>query len=94
MLTFEALDDQQYPCFQLALEAGRQGGTYPAVTSAADEVAVELFLDGHIGFLDIHRLVSRVVDAHEPMAGASLEAVFAADTWARVKAQELAHHLG
>jgi 1-deoxy-D-xylulose-5-phosphate reductoisomerase len=56
-LTFEELDLARYPCFQMALEAGRKGLTYPAVLSAADEVAVELFLNGAIGFTGIPNLV-------------------------------------
>ena len=56
-LTFEELDRQRYPCFATALEAGAEGGTCPAVLSAADEVAVHLFLEGRIGFNDIHRIV-------------------------------------
>ena len=82
-LTFEPLDEQRYPCFPLALEAGRLGGTYPAVLSAADEVAVQRFLDGRIGFGDIHAVVAGVLDRHETGGDASLEAVLAADDWAR-----------
>ena len=52
-LTFKPLDEGRYPCFFLALEAGHRGSTYPAVLSAADEVAVRLFLDRRIGFLDM-----------------------------------------
>ena len=82
-LTFEELDFERYPCFATALEAGRKGQTYPAVLSAADEEAVHLFLDGRIGFNDVHGIVSDVLDRHEPMADASLEAILAADAWAR-----------
>ena len=82
-MTFEPLDEQRYPCFPLALEAGRLGGTYPAVLSAADEVAVQRFLDGRIGFGDIHAVVAGVLDRHETGGDASLEAVLAADDWAR-----------
>ena len=89
-LTFETLDPHRYPCFQLALETAGQGGTFPTVLSAADEVAVELFLEGRIGFEEIHHLVSQVIEAHQSVADGSLEAIFAADTWARVKLLELA----
>ncbi len=82
-LTFEPLDEERYPCFRLALEAGRLGGTYPAVLSAADEIAVHRFLDGRIGFGDIHALVAGVLDRHESDGDASLEAVLGADDWAR-----------
>ena len=52
---FEEVDMQRFPCLALSLEAGRMGKTYPAVLAAADEAAVEHFLAGHIGFLDIAR---------------------------------------
>ena len=82
-LTFEPLDATRYPCFSLALEAGKRGDTYPAVLSAADEVAVEQFLQGRIGFLDIHRLVAQVLDRHQPTAHPAVEDILVADAWAR-----------
>ena len=82
-LTFEELNFERYPCFTTAVEAGRKGQTYPAVLSAADEEAVHLFLDGLIGFNDIHGLVSDVLDKHEPIATLSLESILEADAWAR-----------
>jgi 1-deoxy-D-xylulose-5-phosphate reductoisomerase len=82
-LTFEPLDTQRYPCFETAVAAGAKGQTYPAVLSAADEEAVHLFLDGRIGFGDIHGIVSHVLDRHEPLDGNAVEAVLEADDWAR-----------
>jgi 1-deoxy-D-xylulose-5-phosphate reductoisomerase len=82
-LTFEPLDSERYPCFPMAVEAGRRGGTYPAVLSAANEEAVHLFLDGRIRFGDIHTLVSGVLDRHEADGGGSLKAILRADDWAR-----------
>jgi 1-deoxy-D-xylulose-5-phosphate reductoisomerase len=67
------------------VEAGQRGATYPAVLSAADEVAVELFLAGRVGFLDIPRLVSRVLERHSPVSRPTLEDVRDADRWAREK---------
>ncbi len=87
-LTFEPLDGARYPCFSLAVEAGRLGGTYPAVLSAADEEAVHRFLDGGIAFGDIHALVRGVLDRHRADGDASLEAVLAADDWARRQLSE------
>ena len=86
-LTFEALDVERYPCFRLALEAGKRGATYPAVVSAADEVAVELFLDRRIGFTDIPRLVEDVLSSHAPVSTPGLEDILAADGWAREAAR-------
>ncbi len=88
-LTFEPLDVDRYPCFATALEAGRAGRTYPSVLSAADEEAVHLFLQGRIGFSDIHRLVVETLSGHRPTADGSLEAVLEADAWARRRVAEL-----
>lgn len=82
-LSFEPPDVEGFPCLRLALEAGREGGTYPAVLSAADEVAVELFLEGRIGFLDIAGVVEEALDKHESTCRPTLEDVIAADSWAR-----------
>lgn len=83
-LTFEPVDVERFPCLRLAREAGEKGGTYPAVLAAADEVAVELFLRERIRFLDIPRWIEAALAAHEPASGPlSLEAVRAADAWAR-----------
>jgi 1-deoxy-D-xylulose-5-phosphate reductoisomerase len=82
-LTFEPPDRGKFPCLRLALEAGRRGGTCPAVLSAADEVAVELFLDGRIGFTDIPRLVADALEQHRSIADPSLDDIIAADEWAR-----------
>jgi 1-deoxy-D-xylulose-5-phosphate reductoisomerase len=82
-LTFEAMDPDRYPCFVTALEAGHAGGTYPTVLSASDEVAVDLFLRGRIGFTDIHRLVASTLERHESITRPTLEEILAADEWAR-----------
>ncbi len=82
-LVFEAPDLERFPCLKLALEAGGKGGTYPAVLSAADEVAVELFLEKRIGFLDIAKLVEEALEEHRSISNPSLEEILAADAWAR-----------
>ncbi len=88
-LTFQPLEPERYPCFGLALNAARQGGTFPAVLSAADEVAVNAFLGGKIGFTDIHRVVETVVSQHQPSPGEDLDEVLAADRWAAARATEI-----
>ena len=85
-LTFEPPDTERFPCLRLALEAGRRGGTCPAVLSAAAEVAVELFLDRRIGFADIPRLVEEALEQHRSIADPSLDDIIAADEWARGRA--------
>ncbi len=82
-LTFGVPDPKQYPCLALALGAGRRGGTYPAVLAAADEVAVQNFLAGHIGFLDIAHAIDDALNTHHGLAQPVLDEILQADTWAR-----------
>lgn len=82
-LTFEPPDGEQFPCLNLALDASRKGGTYPAVLSTADEVAVALFLEERISFTDIPKLVAEALEEHHSTLHPSLEDVLAADNWAR-----------
>ena len=89
-LTFQPLEQERYPCFGLAVEAGKKGSTYPAVLSAADEVAVELFLQRRIGFMDIYRTVMGVLEDHDVSGDAGLEEILQADQWARARAREVA----
>ena len=88
-LDFSPLEPERYPCFGLALSAAQKGRTYPAVLSAADEVAVNAFLNEKIGFTDIHRVVEKVLAAHSPSPGETLEEVRAADAWATAEAQRV-----
>lgn len=82
-LTFSEPDMQRYPGLGLAYIALEQGGTLPAVLNAANEVAVGLFLDHKIGFLDIVEIVKRVMACHSPVQDPTLEQILSADTWAR-----------
>ncbi len=85
-LTFERPDPARYPCLAYAYEALARGGTMPAVMNAANEVAVEQFLAGRIGFLDIARTVRWAMDAHRPTAYPSVDDILAVDAWARTQA--------
>ncbi len=82
-LDFELPDLSRFPCLKIAIEVGKEGGTYPAVLSAADEVAVDLFLSHRIGFLDIAKIVEETLGHHVKVNNPSLEEVLAADAWAR-----------
>ncbi len=82
-LTFEPLDLRRYPCFKLALDAGRKGGTYPAVLAAADDVAVGLFLAHQVSFGEIPKIVEATLAAHKPIKYPSLEDILEVDAWAR-----------
>ncbi len=82
-LEFEEPRDADFPALGLARQAGLAGGTLPAVFNAANEVAVDAFIAGAIRFPDIWRVVGEAMHAHEVAAASSLEAVIAADGWAR-----------
>jgi 1-deoxy-D-xylulose-5-phosphate reductoisomerase len=89
-LTFEPPDPDRFPCLRLALEAAREGGTCPAVLGAADEVAVELFLSRRIQLVDIAYYVKMVLEQHRKIAQPGIEAIMAADTWARERVLSIA----
>lgn len=89
---FAPLDDDAFPAVRLARQVGEAGGTHPAVYNAANEVCVDAFHDGAIGFLDIVDTVAAVVEAHETTGAGdagSVEGVLEADAWARARAAEL-----
>lgn len=85
-LTFEEPDPQRFPALTLARRAGEIGGTLPGVLNAANEVAVEAFVNRKIGFLQISQLVARVMDAHKVNTKPDLDQILAADAWARCEA--------
>ena len=86
-LTFEPPDPQRFPALRLARQALRAGGTAPCVLNAANEVAVEAFLAGRIGFLDIAALVEEAMAALPAESVASLDQVRAVDERARAHAR-------
>jgi 1-deoxy-D-xylulose-5-phosphate reductoisomerase len=85
-LTFEEPDLDRFPALELARRAGEIGGTLPAVLNAANEVAVEAFVNRKLDFPGITALVRRVMDAHQVVEHPTLEQILAADTWARATA--------
>jgi 1-deoxy-D-xylulose-5-phosphate reductoisomerase len=88
-LNFEALDRERFPCFRLALEAAKRGGTYPCALVGADEEAVALFLSGKIGLLDIAELVGAVLERHQSVPEPDVPTILEACAWARRTAREL-----
>lgn len=88
-LAFEQPDYDSFPCLKLAIEAGKKGGTYPAVLCGADEAAVELFLSRSIKFTDIATLVEQTLVEHKAVAHPTLEEIIEADDWAREKVRQL-----
>jgi 1-deoxy-D-xylulose-5-phosphate reductoisomerase len=87
-LTFSSVDAAKYPCLRLAYDAGRRGGTYPTVLNAANEIAVERFLDNHLGFTQIAELIDAALQAHAPRPQPTLQEVMEADNWAREFSRE------
>lgn len=87
-LHFEAPRTRDFPALDLARQAGDTGGTLPAVLNAANEVAVQAFLDGRLSFPAIWGTVAAVMEAHAVTAHPGLEALVEADAWARRAAVE------
>jgi 1-deoxy-D-xylulose-5-phosphate reductoisomerase len=87
-LEFAVPDLRRFPCLRLGLEAGARGGTYPAVLAAADEVAVEHFLTGRLGFTEIGSVLEGALEAYRPSGDLSLSAVLEADGWGRAWAED------
>ena len=92
-LDFEEPDISVFRCLALAFRAGRTAGTMPAVMNAANEVAVAAFLGRRADYLAIERTVEAVMEAHEAAPADSLEAIEAADAWARAEATRLIGNL-
>src|SRR5262245_7214868 len=88
-LEFVAPDLERFPCLALAYRALRSKGTAPAVLNAANEILVDAFLNERIGYLDIPRIATAVLDRHALIAHPSLDELLGADAWARRAAGEL-----
>jgi 1-deoxy-D-xylulose-5-phosphate reductoisomerase len=89
VLTFEKPDLRRFESLSLAFRAVEVGDSMPAVMNGANEIAVEAFLDGRIGFLRIPELIKRTMESHQTFSVGSIEKVIEADGWAREKAREL-----
>ena len=87
-LTFEEPDTERFPSILLARRAGETCGTMPAVLNAANEVAVEAFVNRRINFPQITGTVRRVMDAHKVVEHPTLEKILEADAWARREASK------
>ncbi|NLW06888.1 MAG: 1-deoxy-D-xylulose-5-phosphate reductoisomerase [Clostridia bacterium] len=92
-LDFDYPDLERFPCLALAWRAGRAGGTYPAALNAADEVAVQYFLQGKLPLTAISRIVAEVLEEHQPGKVHNLEQILAVDAWARQRAAAIAEHI-
>jgi 1-deoxy-D-xylulose-5-phosphate reductoisomerase len=88
-LSFERPDTRRFRCLDLSLAAGKIGQSMPAVLSGADEVAVNAFLEGKIGFLDIPHVIEETMEKHETFPLASIDEAIEADQWAQSRAKEI-----
>ncbi|RPI77708.1 MAG: 1-deoxy-D-xylulose-5-phosphate reductoisomerase [Desulfobacteraceae bacterium] len=91
-LTFDKPDFKKFRCLQLAFDAMKQGGSMPAVLNAANEVAVNAFLEGRIPFLRIPAVIEETMQAHRAGDVNRIEDVLEADRWAREKSQKIIKH--
>lgn len=92
-LTFEAPDLEAFPSLAIAIECGKAGGTLPCAFNAANEEAVNAFLEGKIKYLDIPYITASVTQAHHNVLVPTLEDIEAADAAARVAAQAVIRSL-
>lgn len=88
-LTFFKPDLERFPCLGLAYRALGEGESMPAVMNAANEIAVEAFLEGRISFLQIARVIEQTMDRHQAHRLASIDEVLAADQWGREAARAI-----
>ena len=88
-LTFYKPDLERFPCLGLAYRAMNDGESMPAVMNAANEIAVEAFLEGRISFLQIARVIEQTMDAHQAHRLSSIDEVLEADRWGRATARTL-----
>jgi 1-deoxy-D-xylulose-5-phosphate reductoisomerase len=94
VLEFYEPDTEKFKCLSYAFEAGRLGKTYPAVLSAANEVAVEAFINKQIGFFGIAGTVYKTMEKHRPDFPSDVEGILSADKWARIYANKIVEKQG
>ena len=86
-LTFSRPDFDKFPALRLAIEVAKKDQTFPCVLNAANEVAVDAFLNGEIKFSKIYRVVEKVISRHRPQKNPDLDDIWKADCWAREEAK-------
>ncbi len=90
-LRFYEPDLAQFPCLRLAIEAARAGGSMCAALNGANDVAVAAYLEDHLSFADIPRVIAETLEQHRPLTQPTFDEVLAVDAWSRNTAQELIH---
>ncbi|MBU0468601.1 MAG: 1-deoxy-D-xylulose-5-phosphate reductoisomerase [Candidatus Omnitrophica bacterium] len=92
-LTFQKPDFKKFPSLELAFYALKKGGSLPCVLNAADEVAVEAFLEGDLQFNSIYEAVTKVVTQHKIVNSPGIKQIFDADIWAREETRKVMSQL-
>lgn len=87
--TFEKPDIKVFRCLSFAYKAAEIGGSMPSAMNAANEVAVSLFLQGQIKFMDIMDIIENVMDNHKVIVDPSLDDIIDVDRWAREEVMRL-----
>lgn len=93
-LTFEEPDYKRFPSLPLAYEAGKAGGYAPCVLNAANEIVVEGFLQGRVGFLEMAKVIDQVLQEHQPGNPRTIEDILEMDRWAREVAETILRKRG
>jgi 1-deoxy-D-xylulose-5-phosphate reductoisomerase len=88
-LTFNQPNMEKFPCLKYAIEAGKIGGTMPAVLNAANEICVKNFLENKIKFLDIAKVIKQAMDKHKAIKTPNLKQILEVDNWARIYSQQI-----
>jgi len=88
-LTFYKPDYEKFPCLKLAFDALSTGSTAPAVLNAANEIAVNLFLEKKLSFTGIPKIIEKVMNKHDNHHLLKLDDIIEADRWARMMALEI-----
>jgi len=85
-LNFLVVEKQRFPALSLAYDALREGGTMPTVLNGANEIAVAAFLNGRIGFREIHRIITKTMDKHANRNAREIGEILEVDAWSRQQA--------
>jgi 1-deoxy-D-xylulose-5-phosphate reductoisomerase len=88
-LTFFPPDPERFPCLKLAYQSIKIGGTMPTILNAANELAVNAFLEGSIKFTDVPLLIQRVMEGQEVKSAHTIEDILRADQWARERSKAI-----
>lgn len=90
-LNFLPVEKKRFPALKLAYDALKEGGSMPAALNASNEIAVAAFLEGRIGFREIHKIITKTMESHVAKHPKEVDEILEVDRWAREKASSLVH---